>query len=399
FFTLGGHSLLATQLVSRIRNVFQVELPLRQLFSSPTVAELAEQLEKIQQDIQQIQAPPLLPVSRAAPLPLSFAQQRLWFVDQLNPGNTAYLMPAIWQLSGALNTGALESSVQALIQLHESLRTTFHISQQTTSLVQAGQPVQIIHPAGTFLLPLLDLSELPPEKRENEARRLATQEVQRPCDLVQGPLLRVTLLQLEAQEHLLLLTLHHIIADGWSMLVLQRDLTTLYRAFSSGQPSPLRPLPIQYADFSQWQRQWLRDEVLETQLAYWWRRLAGVPALKLPIDYSRPAVQRFKGASHAFVLPQELSSKLATLSRQEGATLFMTLLAAFQVLLYRYTGQEDLVLGTDSANRNRAETEGIIGFFINLLVLRTDVSGKPSFREVLHRVRETVLGAYMHQET
>src|SRR5581483_1192159 len=221
----------------------------------------------------------------------------------------------------------------------------------------------------------------------------------RPCDLVQGPLLGVTLLQLEAQEHLLLLTLHHIIADGWSMLVLQRDLTTLYRAFSSGQPSPLRPLPIQYADFSQWQRHWLRDEVLETQLAYWWRRLAGVPALKLPIDYSRPAVQRFKGASHAFVLPQELSSKLATLSRQEGATLFMTLLAAFQVLLYRYTGQEDLVLGTDSANRNRAETEGIIGFFINLLVLRTDVSGKPSFREVLHRVRETVLGAYMHQET
>jgi len=262
--------------------------------------------------------------------------------------------------------------------------------------------MQIIHPVGTVPcacpLPLIDLQELEPERKGRVVRQLARQEAQRPCDLEHGPLLRTSLLRLDHDEHVLLLTLHHIITDGWSNNVLRRELVTLYRAYVSGLPSPLAPLPIQYADYALWQREFLQGEVLEAKLDYWTRRLAGAPPIELPTDYPRPPVTSARGATHLFVLSQDLTQALLILSRKTGVTLFMALLAAFNVLLYRSTRQVDIVVGTDSANRLRAETEGIIGFFINLLALRTNLSGKPTFQEVLLRVREVVLGAYAHQD-
>jgi hypothetical protein len=328
-------------------------------------------------------------------LPLSFAQQRLWFLDQLQPGSVAYLMPSIHHIHGPLKRAVLEKSFSALIRRHESLRTTFS--------ARAGQPTQIIHPAGQHCLPLIDLRELEQECKKAEVRKLARHEAQRPCDLEQGPLLRTALLQLDHEEYVLLLTLHHIITDGWSNRVLMGELITCYHAFACGQLPGLAPLPIQYGDYALWQRQYLQAEVLVSQLDYWTRRLRGAPALELPTDYPYPSVGAglapARGAIHTFVFPQELLDALVEFSRQEGATLFMALLSAFQILLYRSTGQLDIVVGTDSANRNQLETEGIIGFFVNLLVLRTDLSGKPTFREVLKRVREVVLGAYTHQET
>ena len=325
------------------------------------------------------------------PCPLSFAQQRLWFLDQLQPGNTAYLVPRTHHLCGPLNPEALERCLEEMIHRHESLRTTF--------AAPAGQPVQVIHPAGRHCLPLVDLCGLKQKQREREAQKLAKQEAECPCDLERGPLVHTSLLRLDHEEHVLLLTLHHIITDGWSNRVLTRELVTLYRAFAAGHPSPLVSLPIQYADYALWQREWLQGEVLEAQLDYWTKRLGGVPSIELPADYPHPPVLSSRGAAHRFVLAEDLSQALGVFSRQEGVTLFMTLLAAFQVLFYRSTGQSDVVIGTDSANRNRVETEGIIGFFINVLALRTNLSQKPTFREVLKQVREVVLGAYTYQET
>lgn len=401
FFELGGHSLLATQLVSRLRSQLQGDLPIQTIFEAATIAELGQLIEEHKQITlpEEVPSQPIHLVTREDPLPLSFAQQRLWFVDQVNRQSAAYLMCGTCQFQGKVDVRALESSLEALLLRHESLRTTFEVCVRTNEFVQAGQPVQIIHTAGPFQLPIIDLSALMLEERECVVQQLCTQEIQYPCDLSQGPLFRTRLLRLTLQEHLLLLTAHHIISDGWSMHILGRELTEYYQAFASGQQPSLSPLPIQYADFAFWQRQWLRGEVLDEQLTYWWKRLAGAPALKLPLDHVRPAVQSFRGGLYPFVLSPQLSQSLNTFSRQERCTLFMTLLAAFKVLLYRYTGQVDITLGTDSANRNRSETEGIIGFFINLLALRTDLSGKPTFREVLRRVRETMLGAYMHQET
>jgi amino acid adenylation domain-containing protein len=334
---------------------------------------------------------PRLPRDGQQAFPLSFAQQRLWFLDQLQPGSTAYLMPHAHHIRGPLRTRALEKSLSDMIHRHESLRTTF--------TAHAGQPMQIIHPAGHYCLPLVDLHKLEPEKKKREVRQLVRQEAQRPCDLEKGPLLRVYLLRLDhSDEHVLLLTLHHIITDGWSNEILMRELVAQYQVHSSGRASPLAPLPLQYVDYAIFQREWLQGEVLEAKLDYWTRRLGGVPPIELPADYPRPSVASSRGAIHRFVLSEDLLEALHVLSQQVGMTLFMTLLAAFQVLLYRSTGQSDIVVGTDSANRNRVETEGIIGFFINLLALRTDLSGKPTFREVLLRVREGVLGAYTHQD-
>jgi amino acid adenylation domain-containing protein len=390
FFDRGGHSLLAIQAISRIRAVTGVELTVRSLFETPSVAGLAKQIERNIRSGQARVMPPLVPVVRGQCLPLSFAQQRLWFLDQLEPGSTAYLLSSAQRLQGYLSVEALERSFQELVDRHESLRTTFP--------ARAGQPVQIVHPATCYCLPIIDLQEMREDERAGVARQLAEQETQCPCDLATGPLLRTYVLRLEMQEHILLVTLHHIITDGWSNGVLMYELATLYRAFITGQISPLEPLPIQYADYALWQWQWLQGEVLDSLLDYWTKQLRGATPLELPIDRPRRATVSNRGAIHLFTLPSHLWQELMTLSRQEGVTLFMTLLTAFQILLYRSTGVLDVVVGTDIAHRTSTETEKIIGFFVNLLVLRVQLHAQNTFRETLRRVCPTVLEAYAHQD-
>ncbi|MFP2933938.1 amino acid adenylation domain-containing protein, partial [Pyxidicoccus sp. 3LG] len=390
FFALGGHSLLATQLASRIRASFGVELPLRILFEEPTVAGLAARLDVLRQETASA-PPPLVPVPRAGVMPASFAQRRLWFIEQLQPGSPLYNMPIALRLKGALDVRALERAFDTLVHRHEGLRTTFS--------TRDGEPVQVIHAAADLALPVMDLSDLPTEEREARARSLVTEEALRPFDLAAGPLMRASLVRLDTREHLLLLTLHHIVTDGWSMDVMVRESAALYAAFSAGQPSPLPELAIQYADYAAWQRGWLQGEALEAQLSWWRNHLTGAPQLlELPTDFPRPAVQGFRGAIHTHVLPRELVDALQALSRREGTTLFMALLAGLEVVLSRYSGQEDFVVGTDIANRNRGETEGLIGFFINQLALRARLDGDPTFRELLGRVRDVTLGAYAHQD-
>lgn len=323
--------------------------------------------------------------------PLSFAQQRLWFLDQIVSGSPLYNLPAALDFKGLLDLAALEYSINEIIRRHESLRTTF------TTL--DGQPVQVIAPSLNLTLPVIDLTELPKTKQEAEVRYLANLEAQQPFNLEQGPLLRVTLLRLSQEEHVLFLTMHHIISDAWSFGVFVQELTVLYKAFSTGSLSPLPELTIQYADFAVWQRQWLQGKALESQLSYWKQQLNGsLSILHLPADRPRPEVQSFRGARHSLVLSKTLTSSLKALARNEGVTLFVALLAAFGTLLYRYTGSEDIVVGAPIAERNRVETEGLIGFFVNTLVLRTDLSGSPSFRELLLRVREVTLEARAHQD-
>ncbi|MBR8834795.1 MAG: amino acid adenylation domain-containing protein [Stigonema ocellatum SAG 48.90 = DSM 106950] len=329
--------------------------------------------------------------------PTSFAQQRLWFLHQLAPGNPFYNVSAAVRLTGFLNLTALTQTFNEIVRRHETLRTRFFMVE--------GQPVQAIAAQSCPIsLPIEDLRNLPATERETQARRLATVEAQHPFNLTTGPLLRVKLLQLDEAEYVLLLNLHHIVADGWSIGVLIKELGTLYKAFLENKPSPLPELPIQYADFAEWQREWLQQvspeglAPIQTQLAYWRLQLDGISVLNLPTDRLRPAVPTYRGAKQFLELPHSLSQSLETLSQQEGVTLFMTLLAAFQTLLYHYTQQEDITVGSPIANRNRSEIEGLIGFFVNSLVLRTDLSGNPTFRELLNRVREVTLGAYAHQD-
>ncbi|MBA3712218.1 MAG: amino acid adenylation domain-containing protein [Pyrinomonadaceae bacterium] len=391
FFELGGHSLLATLVISRVRKSLQVELPLRSLFESPTAAALSERIEAARHSNEMLLDTPIPPASRDKELPLSFAQERLWFIDQLEPGGSAYNVPDTMRLTGHLNVEALRQALDGIVARHESLRTTFPVVQ--------GRPAQVFAPSLNVALPIIDLGRLAESQREVEALRLVAEDVQRPFDLSRGPLVRARLFRLDEEEHILLLTLHHIISDGWSMGVLFRELGTLYEAFSAGRPSPLEELPIQYADYAVWQREGPQSESLSKQLSYWKEQLAGAPAvLELPTDKPRPAVQNFRGARQFAVLPKHLSQALNDLSRHENATIFMTLVAAFQTLLARYSGQEDISVGTDVSNRNRAETEGLIGFFLNHVVLRTDLSGNPTFRELLGRVREMALEAYAHQD-
>ncbi|MBD2015334.1 amino acid adenylation domain-containing protein [Microcoleus sp. FACHB-53] len=334
---------------------------------------------------------PILPVPRDGNLPLSFAQQRLWFLAQLEPDSPAYNIPAAFRLTGLLNVTALSQSLSEIVRRHEVLRTTF--------LSVDGQPKQVISLQTGLTLPVIDLRELPLDQGLSEAQRLATEEAQQPFNLATGPLFRVKLLRLEEAEHMLLVTMHHIVYDGWSYDIFLRELAALYDAFSSGKPSPLPELPIQYADFAHWQREWLQGEVLESQRDYWKQQLNGnLPILQLPIDYPRPPVQTYPGGYQSLELPKNLTQALKDLSQQERVTLFMTLLAAFQTFLYRYTGQEDMIVGTPIAGRNQVEAEGLIGFFVNTLALRTYLSGNPSFQELLGRVREVALGAYAHQD-
>ncbi|MBF2002243.1 MAG: amino acid adenylation domain-containing protein [Synechococcales cyanobacterium M58_A2018_015] len=332
---------------------------------------------------------PLKPVPRDGKLPLSFAQQRLWFLEQLHSGAT-YHIPIAVRLTGTLDINAFERALNTLIERHESLRTNIQVID--------GEPVQVIAPATSRSLPVVDLQFVADADRDAAIKQYAIPAAQTPFNLAEDNLLRVKLLRLSASEHILLLTLHHIITDGWSMEVLLREWVTLYAAFSSGQPSPLPDLPIQYADFAMWQRQWLQGEVLDRQLAYWKQQLQDLPVLQLPTDLPRSRVQTFRGAVEQFSLPLPLTQAVQRLSQSAGTTLFMTLLAAFKVLLYRYTGQADVVVGSPIANRTHRETEGLIGFFVNTLVLRTDLSGNPSFRTLLQRVQQTTWAAYDHQD-
>ncbi len=391
FFDLGGHSLLATRLVSRIRDTFQVELPLAALFEASTVATLAERIEAAKRETSGLSLPPLQPVLRKdGKLPLSYTQQRLWFLDQLEPGSSAYNIPAAVRFTGALNTEAFTQSLNEIVRRHESLRTSFGAVN--------GQPIQVIAPAQPITLVVTDLCGLSDDQREAEARRLAADEARQPFDLARGPLLRLRLLKMGEEEHIALVTMHHIISDGWSLGIFIRESAALYEAFAGGRRSPLSELPIQYSDFACWQQELLYGEELQTQLFYWKRQLAGLPVLELPTDRPRPPVQTFRGDWQSWLLSAGLTESLKALSRREGVTPFMTLLAAFQTLLQRYTNQDDIVVGTDIANRNRRETEDLIGFFVNQLVLRTDLSGNPTFRELLGRVREVTLGAFAHQD-
>jgi amino acid adenylation domain-containing protein len=340
--------------------------------------------------VEAVTPPRIVRRARTNSDPLSFAQLRLWFLDQLEPGNFFYNTAAAVRLTGQLDVAALERSFAEVIRRHESLRTTFSIVN--------GEPVQVVTPSPETDLPFIDLSVSPGEDHETEARRLATEEIERPFDLATDTIIRGLLLRLSAREHVAVLTIHHIACDAWSLEILVKEISALYDAFSQGQPSPLAELPIQYIDYARWQREWLRGEVLDKELAYWRDQLQGVATLELPTDRPRPAIQTYVGVNRSFELPTKVGVEVNALGRQTGTTAFMTVLAAFKALLARYTNQTDIVVGTPVANRGQAETEGLIGFFLNTLVLRTDFSGNPTFAELLGRVRETALGAYAHQE-
>jgi amino acid adenylation domain-containing protein len=392
FFALGGHSLKATQVMSRVRQACAVELPLRSLFAWPTVRELGREVERQWAAGTSSTEVALVRVEgRGGELPLSFAQQRLWFLEQLEPESGYYNVPAAIRLAGPLNVAALERSVNEIVSRHEVLRSRF--------LLRAGEPRQVIEQSAAISLAVQELERVAVGERESEARALLQREARAPFDLAQGPMLRVRVLRVAAEEHLVLLSLPHIVADGWSMEVLIRELETLYEAFSGGAAtSPLPQLALQYADYAGWQREWLQGERLEQQLSYWRKQLAGAASLELPTDYVRPAVRSAAGRVQRFSIEPEVSERLKVLSQQRGVTMFMTMLAAWQLLLARYSRQTEIVVGTPIAGRTRRETESLIGCFVNTVVLRTDCAGDPSFVELLERVREVCLGAYAHQE-
>ncbi|HXB55281.1 MAG TPA: condensation domain-containing protein, partial [Vicinamibacteria bacterium] len=357
-------------------------------------AELAGRKEEIlaflREGRRRSAAVPLLERRPRAEAPaLSFAQQRLWLLDQLGAGS-AYNVSGAFRLVGHLDTLALERSLAEIVRRHESLRTTFE--------AVAGRPVQRIAAEAGLRLSLVDLQSSGPEGREAEARRLASEEARRPFDLTRGPLVRTTLIVLTEREHALLLTIHHIVADGWSLGIFARELAALYTSFAAGRGSELPEPPFQYVDFATWQREWLQGETLNRQVAYWRAQLEGATTLRMPTDRPRPAVSSFRGAVCFRLLPAGLLEAVGLLGQAESATPFMILLAAFQALLQRYTGQDDIMVGSPIANRNHAALEGVIGFFVNMLVLRTDCSGSPTFRQLVSRVRGVALDAYEHQD-
>jgi amino acid adenylation domain-containing protein/non-ribosomal peptide synthase protein (TIGR01720 family) len=399
FFELGGHSLLVTQVTSRIRKVFNVELPVRSLFEANTISKLGETVrnQKYSSVEKQGERGAVLGlsgfehVSRDGDLPLSYAQQRLWFLDQFQPGMSTYNIPALYRFRGKVDREALEGSLNAIIKRHETLRTVIE--------TQAGNPRQIILPELSIVIPVEDLMGLPSEERLEEAISRAKQEAMGPFKLSEAPLFRIKLYKLDEEDHILLLNIHHIISDGWSTAVMVREMAQLYPAIHEGREVDLPELPFQYVDYASWQRGWLAGEPLQEQLGYWKRQLEGsLPLLELPTDRPRPAVQSQDGDHLYFNIGEELSRGLERLSRENGTTLFMTILAAFQLLMYRYSNQTDICVGTPIANRSRAELEELIGFFVNTLVMRSDLSGEPEFKELLERVREVALEAYAHQD-
>ena len=391
FFELGGHSLLATQAVARLREVLGVELPLRAFFETPTVVGLAEQAEREGHAAGRPLPVPIERVPRDGHLPLSFSQERLWFISQLDPDNVSYHVPRALRVKGALDVPVVGRTFDELIRRHEILRTSFPTVD--------GLPAQLIHEPRPAAVPLVDLRALSPDEREAEVQRHIACEGRRAFDLARGPLIRMTLLRTGDDEHVLLLAEHHLIHDGWTQGVLMRDFMSIYSAFAAGLTSPLPELPVQYADFAYWQRRWLQGEVMERQLSYWKGQLSGAaPVLQLPPDRPRPPVQSFRGAEYQQAVDDSLADALRAFGRRHGATLFMTMLAAFKVLLYRYTGQEDISVGSGIANRRRREFENLLGMIINTVVLRTDLSGNPPFADLLSRVKEVTLGAYEHQD-
>ncbi|KAB2836946.1 MAG: amino acid adenylation domain-containing protein, partial [Caedimonadaceae bacterium] len=389
FFRIGGHSLLATQVISRIRQTFSKNIPIRAIFDSPTIKGLALLISQTQTS----DTPPIVAAKRPDVIPLSFAQERLWFLDQFLPNSPLYNLPVALRLKGPLHINALEKAFQAIIQRHESLRTSFPVVN--------GEAHQVILPPFSIHLEkqLQDLSNLAPQDIPSLIDKIAQEEATTPFDLSQGPLLRVKLLKVHQQEHVLLITMHHIISDAWSMTIFFNELSSLYNSLLEGKEPSLNPLPIQYADFALWQRNWLQGDVLDQQLDYWKQQLSGVPdLLELPTDKPRPRELSYNGGVYTSTLSKSLTEQLHLLAQENQASLFMTLLAIFQVLLYRYTRQQDIVVGSPIANRHHKETEDLIGFFVNTLALRTTFKSQQTFIDVLNEVKETTLHAYQHQD-
>jgi amino acid adenylation domain-containing protein len=391
FFELGGHSLLATRMLARLWQIFGVELTVRSLFEGSSLGALARRIDEELRARAGSPPPPLAAVPRQGPLPLSFAQQRLWLLDRLQPGNVAFNIPIAFRLEGELDPAALQQALDRIVERHETLRTTFSIRE--------GQPVQILAAPAPVALPWIDLSGLRKELQDEELGRQATRLARQPMDLARGPLLKVALLRLDEREHALMVVMHHVVSDGWSAGNFIRELTALYAALVTDAAPVLPGLPVQYADFAAWQRGWLQGDVLERQIAYWKRRLTGAPPiLELPADHPRPEVQTFRGAMVERSLPAEESRLLRELSRRQGASLFMTVLGGFAILLRHLVQRDDLVIGTDVAGRSRSESEAMIGFFVNQLALRLDLSGNPTFLDLLERIRREALEGYAHQD-
>ncbi|HSU84707.1 MAG TPA: condensation domain-containing protein, partial [Thermoanaerobaculia bacterium] len=393
FFHLGGHSLLVIRLLSRLRQAFGADLPVQRVFTAPTVAGLAAAIAAILAAGRREEAlPPIVPLeSRHGVLPLSYPQRRLYFMDRLAPESPTYNIPSGYLLRGPFAPAALAAALAEVVRRHEVLRTRI-------VAVAHGEPGQEVGPPpAPAPLPLADLSGLPPARRAAELAALAGREAGRGFDLRRDPMLRATLVRLGEDEHAFLFTVHHIASDGWSEGVLRRELSALYAAALAGEPSPLAPLPLQYADFAAWQRAW-PEEALAAQLAHWKERLAGTPALDLPADRPRPPVASFRGDSLRLDLPPALADALRRLARRGQATVFMTVLAVWHALLQRHSGQTDFAIGTPVANRTRPELEPLLGVFLNMLALRTDGGGDPSFAELLARVRHTALAAYDHAD-
>lgn len=390
FFELGGHSLLVTQVVSRMESAFGIRLPVAMVFESPTVERLSRRVEEALLEAEGLAVAPIEPAESQGDVPLSFAQQRLWLVDRMNPGSTTYNMPFAVRLEGALDVAALAATLSEIVRRHGVLRTSFPEVE--------GQPVQRIAPARSMVLPMVDLGGLGEEDREHTTAVLVRREALRPFDLATGPVLRVRLLRLGPTAHVELFTVHHIVSDGRSTQILIREVEEIYAAFTAGEPSPFEELPIQYADYAAWQRQRLEGELLQVQLDFWRRELTGVPwDLGLPARQGPPPV-RAEGVGGELSIPGELRDTLSELSRRQGTTLFMTLLAAFQALLFRYSGRTRFTVGTPVAGRERPELQDLIGFFINMLVVRADLDEDPTFSDLLRRVRKGVLSAFIHQE-
>ncbi len=390
FFELGGHSLLATQVILRVREVMNMDVPLKVMFERPTVAGFAEVASQNGAFRNRSETMPIRRAGRDREVPLSFAQQRLWFIQQLEPNSVTYNIPISVRLHGALNIVALRQSLEHIERRHEVLRTRF--------AMRGAQPIQLIREEVELDFSIWDVTALGEKEREREAHEIARQEARRPFDLQRGPVWRVAVGRIAPDDQVLVLTIHHIASDAWLMGLLLKEFAALYEAYAEGRAPRLPEMRIQYADYAVWQREWLQGEVLEDQLGYWRRQLSTASPLELPTDWPRPAELGSIAGIQPFSISAELTERLKVLSRHEGVSLFMTLLAAFATILGRYSDQEDVVIGTDVANRNRLDIEGLIGFFVNQLALRTDLSGNPTFRELLRRVRQTTLEAYAHQD-
>lgn len=390
FFNLGGNPDLADQIAEQAREVFLLDVSTSMLFEIPTIAGQAACIEMLRSATKR-QNLAIPRASRTQEIPLSYPQRRLWFFDQLEPNSALYNSPASIEMVGLLDIDALTLALNEIIRRQEALRTIFIANQ--------GQPFQVIVPELTLSIPLIDLGYLDKEQQNKEASRLIHEEACLPFNLAVGPLVRAKLIRLSADHHIFLYNLHHIICDGWSAGVFIREMGTLYEAFHNDKPSPLPELHIQYADFTLWQIQRLQGEFLDRHLEYWKSKLDNLPPpLNLPTNHPRQVISSFLGKTHYFVLPARLLQRIKELSQAEGATPFMTLLASFFVLLHRYSDQDDICVGTPIANRNRAEMENLIGLFINMLVIRANLAGNPTFRHFLKQIKDTMLEAYDHQD-